>query len=507
MRPATSVLIALSLALATPLAEARDNAGPNQRNLQATRAYYGQLIQGPAPRLAELTLFTTRLPKGGDLHHHYTGAIYAETYLAWAATQGYCIYRVTDPALKMEKFRIETDVTSRPPAAQAQCVAAKIVDQDVPFYRDLLSTWSDKDFDNHFHDQPAPDQQFFATFGYFGPAAALNTNLGLRGLKARARDENLGYLETMLRGSPTVARPAVDALLNGLPADASPTQVEAALAAAFDQLAGDAELRAKVDSYLAGAEQAAAGIDDADFKLRFLAYTSRNNPPAQVFTGLYSAFAVAARQQRVVGVNFVGPENGTVAMADYGLHMRMLGFLKQRFPNVRLALHAGELALGMVPPEGLRSHIRDAVQVAGAQRIGHGVDIAHENGAEATLATMRQKGIALEVNLTSNAFILGVKDEAHPLRLYRAHGVPMVISTDDAGVSRNTLSSEYLLYASRYKPSYDELKATVYNSLRYAFLSAAEKREETAKLDRRFADFETAMAQLARLGQGRRPAP
>ena len=39
---------------------------------------------------------------------------------------------------------------------------------------------------------------------------------------------------------------------------------------------------------------------------------------------------------------------------------------------------ARELALGMVPPEGLQSHIREAVEAAGAQRIGHGGDIAHE---------------------------------------------------------------------------------------------------------------------------------
>src|SRR6185436_10418768 len=107
---------------------------------------------------------------------------------------------------------------------------------------------------------------------------------------------------------------------------------------------------------------------------------------------------------------------------------------------------------------------------AGANRIGHGVDIAHETDAAELMAVMKQRPVVVEVNLTSNAFILGVKDEAHPVRLYARHGVPFVISTDDAGVSRTNLSGEYLLYASRYKPSYDELKRVVYNSIRYSFL-------------------------------------
>jgi adenosine deaminase/adenosine deaminase CECR1 len=76
--------------------------------------------------------------------------------------------------------------------------------------------------------------------------------------------------------------------------------------------------------------------------------------------------------------------------------------------------------------------------------------------------------------------------------------VPFVISTDDAGVSRNNLSGEYLLYVSRYKPSYDELKQVVYNSLRYSFLPEDEKREERNKLQKRFTEFETRTAHIPR---------
>src|SRR5438034_7427845 len=104
---------------------------------------------------------------------------------------------------------------------------------------------------------------------------------------------------------------------------------------------------------------------------------------------------------------------------------------------VQLSLHAGELTLGLVPPRDLAFHIHDAVVVAGARRIGHGVDISYEADATALLARMAHDRIAVEINLTSNAVILGVKGHDHPLSLYREAGVPVVLSTDDEGVSRS----------------------------------------------------------------------
>jgi adenosine deaminase/adenosine deaminase CECR1 len=480
-------------------AEAKDQAvSSRQRNLAATRNLYSELTSGSTPKIAELTLFTNMLPKGGDLHHHYSGAIYAETYLDWVEVQNYCVYRASDAALKIEKFKIETKPQKLNEAARLLCVSAERVREDNSFYRELLEKWSDKDFDNHFHEQAAPDKHFFDTFGYFGEVSDYDYSTGLQVLKERAKAENLGYLETMLKSGPAIEHPELDKRLNALNAASSSQQIDDTLSQATDLLAGDAGTIDLIDGYAKTVEAAAAGLDDEDFRLRFLVYVGRNGSPAKVFSSLYGSFAVALRSKLVVGVNIVAPENGHVSMRDYGLHMKMFAFLKKRFPGVRLSLHAGELALGMVPPEGLRSHIREAVLVAGADRIGHGVDIAHEAGALELLRKMKQREIAVEINLSSNAFILGIKNEAHPLRLYNRFGVPIVISTDDAGVSRNNLSSEYLLYVSRYTPSYDELKRVVYNSIRYSFLPEDEKRDEMMRLDKRFTEFEASMARLPR---------
>jgi adenosine deaminase/adenosine deaminase CECR1 len=184
-------------------------------------------------------------------------------------------------------------------------------------------------------------------------------------------------------------------------------------------------------------------------------------------------------------------------MRDYALHMQMYKFLKAKYPSVKLALHAGELSLGMVPPEGLTFHIKDAIDVAGANRIGHGMDIAHESNPLAIMKKMRDAKIAVEVNLSSNDFILGIKEQAHPVTLYRKYGVPFVLSTDDAGVSRNNLSGEYVLYAARYQPDYAEVKKLSYDSIRYSFLADADKQRLLKSLDTKFAKFEAEIAGAA----------
>jgi adenosine deaminase len=187
-------------------------------------------------------------------------------------------------------------------------------------------------------------------------------------------------------------------------------------------------------------------------------------------------------------------------MRDYTLHMKMFGFLKSVYPDVKTALHAGELALGDVPPEGLKFHIDQALGLAKANRIGHGLDLAHESQAIGIMHRMRADDVPVEINLTSNGYISGIEGASHPITLYRKYGVPYVISTDDSGVTRHTLSHEYMLFASRYKPGYAELKKASYNSLRYAFLPAADKQRLVRQLDQRFARFE---AQIAALGKYR----
>ena len=134
-----------------------------------------------------------------------------------------------------------------------------------------------------------------------------------------------------------------------------------------------------------------------------------------MFAQTLLGFETASVDPRDVGINFVQPEDGATSMADYALHMRIVGFLHGLYPKVHISLHAGELAPGMVPPEGLCCHIRLAVEQAHAERIGHGVDVMYEDRPYDLLKEMAAKHVMVEINLTSNDVILGISGKDHPL--------------------------------------------------------------------------------------------
>jgi adenosine deaminase len=160
--------------------------------------------------------------------------------------------------------------------------------------------------------------------------------------------------------------------------------------------------------------------------------------------------------------------------------MQMVGFLHQLYPHVSISLHAGELNNTLVPPEGLTFHIHDAVTIAHANRIGHGVDIESEDNADQLLREMAAKKVMVEINLTSNAYILNIEGKNHPLSLYMRYGVPVTLSTDDEGVSRSNLTKEYLRAVTTYQLHYKTVKNLVRNSLTYAFLPGKSLWEETS---------------------------
>jgi len=481
-------IVVPAFAVAVSLPVHAQKAGSNE---EAVKRHFATLVGTPA-RAAELTMFMTMLPKGGDLHHHYSGAIYAEQYLEWVDKEGYCVskstFRITTDKAQLEAERAK-------PAPLRTCVSGADLVADNNAYRQLLQKWSTLDFYNHSQDQVPPDQTFFDTFGYFGPVASTNTNAGLKTLKDRAIAENLSYIETIFELAPITPDADFDKLIAAPGFD--PARLDAALAALTAKLEGNPAFARGIADYVANVEKSSAGIDDDRFTMRYQPYVLRFLSPSIVYSQMLASFKLAQANPLIVGVNIVGQESLNVSMRDYSLHMKMFRFLKEKYPDVKTALHAGELKLGIVPPEGLTFHIAEAVGIAGANRIGHGIDIAHEKDALGVMKTMRERRVPVEVNLTSNEFILGVKNGAHPVELYRRYGVPFVLSTDDAGVTRHSLSNEYVLFASRYKTDYAEVKKLSYDSIRYAFLADADKQRLLKQLDARFAKFESDIAGAA----------
>jgi adenosine deaminase len=225
--------------------------------------------------------------------------------------------------------------------------------------------------------------------------------------------------------------------------------------------------------------------------VRYLFQVLRGFPPEQVFAQALLGFELASVDARVVGINFVMPEDWYVPMTEYHRQMKMLDYLHSVYPRVHLSLHAGELTPGLVPPDGLTFHIREALELGHAERIGHGVDVMYEHDSGQLLREMAARHVMVEINLTSNDLVLGVSGKQHPLPVYRRTHVPVALSTDDEGVSRIDLTHEYERATEEFALSYADLKDMVRASIKYSFLPDAAKAQQESELEGRFRAFET----------------
>jgi adenosine deaminase len=432
--------------------------------------YEANLHQGPEA----LRAFLEDFPKGADLHVHLSGAVYAETLIRDAAEDGACV----DPvALALAK----------PPCNGKLIPATKFtgnIDRQTQLlYDKLIDSLSVRSFVPT--DRWSEHDQFFAVFDRTGGLKD-HTGEWVDEVASRAAAQNQQYLELMV--TPPFSHAAQIAQAIGW----SP-QLAAADPQAFaqfrqqlldkglrDEVAADreevrtAEAQRKQLEHCSAAQAAPA----CHVEVRYIWQVLRDFSPEQVFAQTLLGFETAeasidARDDTWVGINFVRPEDDYVAMRDYTMQMKMIGYLHSQYPNVHISLHAGELAQGLVPPEGLRFHIRQAIELAHAERIGHGVDVMYEDGARDLLTEMVDKHVMVEINLSSNEAILGVQGDAHPFPLYHSVHVPVALSTDDEGVGRIDLTHEYVRAAIDYGLTYRDLKQLARTGMEHSFLPGA----------------------------------
>ncbi|MGH9774105.1 MAG: adenosine deaminase family protein [Candidatus Acidiferrales bacterium] len=447
-----------SHAQSTAKSETPQGGTPEERASRGMEAARGNPLQ--------LRHWLEGMPKGADLHMHLSGAVYAETWIREAAEDNLCV----DLATYSFKWPETVGSASSPPVCGAYRVPASQAFTDQHLYDQLVDAFSMRSFvpsagvSGHDH--------FFDTFGKFG-ADHNHAGEWLDEVAVRAARQNEEYLEIMetpdighaaqiakqLGWNDDLAKLREDLLANGLQQDV------AAARAFFD---GEESARRELEH--CGKADASPGCS---VTIRFLFQILRGRPKEVVFAQTVMGFEVASSDPRVVGINFVMPEDGYVSMSDYALHMRMVGFLHGVYPRVHISLHAGELAPGLVPYEGLCCHIRLAVEEAHAERIGHGVDVMYEERPHQLLKEMAAKHVMVEINLTSNDVILGVAGKEHPLPLYRMIGVPVALSTDDEGVSRIDLTHEFVRAVETYGLRYPDLKQMVRTSLEHNFLPGA----------------------------------
>ncbi len=407
----------------------------------------------------ELYAFLYRMPKGGDLHNHLAGAVYAETLLSAAAENRLCIDQAALALLK----------PSASGCAAGQIDAA-VLQTNNTLENAMIDSLSMRDFVPG--TQSAHDH-FFAAFGKFSAVTSGEGGQFLPEVVRRAADQNESYLELMaLSGGGAIA--SLGAHIGFDPDfDSTRKKLEDA---GIGKLVST--LRAEVDRL----EQTRVGALGCDkdpaspacrVQVHYVFQVLRESPKAAVFAQVMAGFALAASDPRVVAVNFVQPEDGLISMRDYHLQMQMVDYARRIYPTVHITLHAGELAPGLVPPAGLRFHIREAVEIGHAERIGHGVDIMYERDALELMRELRDRRIAIEINLTSNDMILGIRGDRHPFPVYRKYGVPVALSTDDEGVSRSDLTEEFERAVLTYVLSYADVKQMVRNSIEYSFAPGA----------------------------------
>jgi adenosine deaminase len=478
------------------------SAQPASHEAAASAAFEKARAAGPPA----LHAFLEHMPKGADLHMHLSGAIYAETFLMDAVEDNLCI----DPAKHSFVRNVGTS------QAKAVCpdgtLPAAAAYKEQKLYDAMVDAFSMRAF------VPSSGisghDQFFATFDRFGGIDKRHNGEWLDEVATRAARQNEQYLEVMM--TPSFSKAINLAARFGWPTQTVPVSLGDTSAPASPDGTSRAELAAMRDNLLAGGLRDDVAVDREQFsealasrkqiercgeataapacavEIRILYQVLRANSPQQVFAQTLLAFEVASADPDCVGLNFVQPEDNYTAMSEYHRQMLMLDYLHSVYPGVHISLHAGELAPGIVPPAGLRFHIREAVELGHAERIGHGVDVMNESEPAALLKEMADRHVMVEINLTSNDVILGVQAPNHPLPDYRAAHVPVALSTDDEGVSRIELTDEYTLAALEFHLTYKDLKQMAKTSIEHSFLSPGDRARQEHELEARFVRFEAA---------------
>jgi len=169
------------------------------------------------------------------------------------------------------------------------------------------------------------------------------------------------------------------------------------------------------------------------------------------------------------GVKFL--ENGVVATDLCG--GEPLGFASKFVEPMKIAkklgyhitIHAGETGIG--------KNVTDAIEMLGAERIGHGIFITTDKEA---YNLVKDKKIPLEICPTSNVQTHGVENyKEHPLYDFYKDGIDVTLNTDNRTVSNTTMTREIKESELAFNLKENEYRDIYLNSVEAAFLSKEEK--------------------------------
>jgi adenosine deaminase len=169
--------------------------------------------------------------------------------------------------------------------------------------------------------------------------------------------------------------------------------------------------------------------------------------------------AVEKGRENIVGLDLAGNE------AQFPARPFLSLFKEARQSGLSVTIHAGEWSGA--------ANVREAIEVFGAQRIGHGVRVVED---DFTTALARETGTAFEVCMTSN-YQTGVVPAlgAHPAPKMLDAGLNVTLNTDDPSISQITLGNEYRMAVQDLKIPLDMLKQRIVAAAAASFLPENDK--------------------------------
>ncbi len=451
----TIVIAALALAFEI-------GAAPPATPAARTEAYLAAAVKAAPANPTNLTLFLNRIPKGGDLHHHLTGAIYAESYIQYAAEDGDC-------------FDATFTIVAPPcDPAKGQSPASRAV-TDYLFRNLAINALSARNYSPVVGDESIL-VHFFQTFFKFDLVTNGHWPEMLAEVVHRAAIQHELYLETMLspdkfKSLPLGQRVGWDPDFDRLRAKLDAAGVPALVAESRQNLNAAEAGERRILGCGGPTPDAGCGLT-----VRYIFQVLRDEPKEQVFAQIQTAFELAAVDPRVVSINPVQPQDDYLPMSDFELHMRMFGYFHKRYPKIQISMHAGELFPGLGKPEEMEnpSHIRDSIEIGGAVRIGHGLDVLYERDPRGLLAMMARRHILVEDPIYIHEMLGPGVVGGDLLPIYMHAGVPVSLATDDEGGIRSNLTQTFLRAVQGYHVDYYGLKKLVRDSLEHGFMGGAD---------------------------------
>lgn len=134
--------------------------------------------------------------------------------------------------------------------------------------------------------------------------------------------------------------------------------------------------------------------------------------------------------------------------------------------------------------------VREAIEMLGADRIGHGIRAVED---PAILELLEASGICLEICPTSNLHLLGIESLAvHPLSTIQQRRIAWTLASDDPPLVGTTLNQEYLRCADAYGWDAQMIRQVAERSFEHACLAPERRSEYLDQVSQAFAQWSAA---------------